>query len=168
MASISNILLFFLLATLCLSIVSQQHAEEESVADGFIEGSASYPNNPDDEDSDNVEASAIPPADLKPAIPPGNIVEETHTSPVGKIVVPINDESTSSIIKDDQSTGSVITETTSTISSLPTESQLFSIINILILASIIVVIIVIVVSCYAFRSSNKDGYTRGNKMGESI
>ncbi|CEF61434.1 Hypothetical protein SRAE_0000055800 [Strongyloides ratti] len=167
MASIRNILLIFLLALLCLSIISQQHAEEESVADGFIEGSASYPNNPDDEDSDDVEASAIPPADLKPAIPIGNVVDETHTSPVNKIVVPINDESTPTFIKEDQNTGVSIIGT-STSSSLPTESQLLSIINILIFASIIVVIIVIVVACYACKSSNKDGYTRGNKMGESI
>uniref|UniRef100_A0A0K0EWT0 Syndecan domain-containing protein n=1 Tax=Strongyloides venezuelensis TaxID=75913 RepID=A0A0K0EWT0_STRVS len=167
MVTLRHSLLILLLAILCLLTISQQHGEEDSVADGFIEGSASYPNNPDDEDSDSVEASAIPPADLKPAIPPENI-EEKLTSPANKIVVPVTDDTTAAVEKNDQSTGVSILGISSTPSGLPTDSQILSMINILIIASIIVVIIVIAVSCYACRSSEKDGYTRGNKVGETI
>uniref|UniRef100_A0A0N4Z7X7 Syndecan domain-containing protein n=1 Tax=Parastrongyloides trichosuri TaxID=131310 RepID=A0A0N4Z7X7_PARTI len=170
MASLRYHILILLLALSCALIVSQQNAEEEPVGDGFIEGSASYSNNnPDDEDSYNIEASAIPPADLKPAIPPENVIETKYTSPSDKSVVPTSDDSSTTTTYDDQNTGISITGVSSTSSPIPsTDEGLLSTINIIIVATIIIVIIIFLIICCACRGSRKDGYTRGNKMGETI
>uniref|UniRef100_A0AC35TLZ8 ZP domain-containing protein n=1 Tax=Rhabditophanes sp. KR3021 TaxID=114890 RepID=A0AC35TLZ8_9BILA len=139
--------LLALFASLCFISVAQK-VNEESPAEGFTEGSASYASNPDDEDS-NVEASAIPPEETETRKPD---VEKITNSNILIATAPTQAPPRPPIVIHDAGHGiNVNNETNFDIinsSTLPPQEQgLFTTMNIVIFVALILLLLIVVCTC---------------------